>query len=32
MLGKNVGKKCMIIDKESIYHDEWGIIKLYDGE
>lgn len=31
-MSKNIGKKCMIIDKESIYYDEWGIIKLYDGE
>lgn len=27
-----VGKKCYIKDKESIYFDEWGIIKYFDGE
>ena len=29
---KNIGKKCYIIDKESIYYNEWGIIKHFDGE
>ena len=32
MADKNIGKKCIIIDKESIYYDEWGVIKFYDGE
>lgn len=27
-----VGKKCFIIDRESPYYKEWGIIKHYDGE
>lgn len=29
---KNVGKKCYIINKSSIYYGEWGIIKHFDGE
>lgn len=29
---KNIGKKCYIIDKESVYYGEWGIIKNFDGE
>lgn len=28
----DIGKKCYIIDKESIYYGEWGIIKHFDGE
>lgn len=27
-----VGRKCYIIDRESIYYNEWGIIKDFDGE
>lgn len=27
-----MGKRCYIKDKESIYFDEWGIIKCFDGE
>ena len=27
-----IGKKCFIKDKGSIYYNEWGIIKDYDGE
>jgi len=29
---KLIGKKVYITDKDSIYYDEWGIIKYYDGE
>lgn len=30
---KYVGKKCFIIDKESIYFGEWGIItEVWDGD
>ena len=29
---KNIGKKCYIINKNSIYFGEWGIIKHFDGE
>lgn len=29
---KNVGKKCYIKNKDSIYYGEWGIIKDFDGE
>ena len=28
----NIGKKCYITDKNSIYYAEWGIIKDFDGE
>ena len=28
----NVGKKCYITNKDSIYFGEWGIIKHFDGE
>lgn len=28
----NIGKGCYITAKESFYHDEWGIIKHFDGE
>lgn len=27
-----IGKEVTIINKESIYYHEWGIIKDYDGE
>lgn len=29
---KLIGKKVYITDKDSIYYNEWGIIKYYDGE
>lgn len=29
---KNINKSCYIIDKESLYYGEWGIIKHFDGE
>lgn len=29
---KNIGKKCYITNKDSIYYGEWGIIKAFDGE
>ena len=29
---KMIGKKVYIIDKNSFYYNEWGIIKYYDGE
>ena len=32
MSKKDIGKKCYITDKESIYFGEWGIIKDFDGE
>jgi len=28
---KDVGKKCYVISKNSIYFGEWGIIKAFDG-
>lgn len=28
----DIGKKCYITDKESIFANEWGIIKDFDGE
>lgn len=31
-MSKVIGKKCFVVDKESDYHNEWGIIKHYDGE
>lgn len=31
-MSKVIGRKCFIIDKESFYYNEWGIIKDYDGE
>ena len=27
-----IGKKAYIIDKDSFYYNEWGIIKDFDGE
>ena len=32
MKSKLIGKRAIITDKESIYHDEWGIIDDFDGE
>lgn len=29
---KNIGKKCYITNKDSIYFGEWGTIKHFDGE
>lgn len=29
---RNIGKKCYIINKDSFYFGEWGIIKHFDGE
>ena len=29
---KLIGKVAVIIDRESVYHGEWGIISHYDGE
>lgn len=31
-MSKLIGKKCYIIDKNSMHYNEWGIIKHYDGE
>ena len=31
-MSKLIGKRCYIIDTNSIYYNEWGIIKHYDGE
>ena len=31
-MSKLIGKKFYITDKNSIYYNEWGIIKDYDGE
>ena len=31
-MSKLIGKRCYVTDKNSIYYNEWGIIKLYDGE
>lgn len=28
----NIGKLCYIKNKESIYFEEWGVIKHFDGE
>lgn len=27
-----IGKRVYITDRESIYFDEWGIVKHFDGE
>lgn len=32
MKSKLVGKRVYIIDKESIYYGEWGIVAHYDGD
>ena len=32
MKSKLIGKKVFITDPESIYFEEWGIIKDFDGE
>lgn len=32
MDSKLIGKKAYITDKESIYHNEWGIIKYADND
>jgi hypothetical protein len=32
MKSRLINRKAYIIDKESIYYGEWGIIKDYDGE
>lgn len=29
---KMIGKFVYIIDKKSMYHNEWGIVKSFDGE
>jgi hypothetical protein len=29
---KNVGKMCYVKDRNSIYFNEWGIIKDFDGD
>lgn len=29
---KLIGKKVIIIDKESFYYNEWGIVKDFDGK
>lgn len=29
---KLIGKFAYIIDKDSIYYNEWGIIKAFDGD
>lgn len=29
---KLIGKKCYIVNQDSIYYGEWGIIQHYDGE
>lgn len=31
-MSKLIGKKCFVIDKDSIYYNEWGVIKFFDGE
>ena len=29
---KDIGKRCYIINKDSIYFGEWGVVKHFDGE
>lgn len=29
---KLIGKRAYITDKESVYYNEWGTIKAFDGE
>lgn len=29
---KNIGKRCYIKNKNSLYFVEWGIIKNFDGD
>ena len=29
---KLIGKFVYVIDKDSIYHNEWGIVKSFDGD
>lgn len=32
MKSKLIGKRVIVNDKESIYHKEWGIVALFDGD
>lgn len=32
MQSKLIGKRVYIIDSESIYFEEWGIVDYFDGE
>lgn len=32
MRSRLIGKRAYIIDKDSVYYGEWGIISHFDGE